>query len=98
MLGKLSVPGRFTNLDESRARPNIAYSRCKWGLFEPFFSRDGPIRLKYCLKWSLNPNQPTNQTSFQFAKLNFRFVRGGRSARLSWVNLQVRGVLQFGCQ
>ena len=65
--------GRFTNLDESRARPNSAYSRCQWGWFEPFFSRDGPIRLKYCLKGSLNPKQPPNR-HYSLQKLNFRFV------------------------
>ena len=34
VLGKLSVPGRPTDLDYSRA-----CSRCGWGLFEHFFSR-----------------------------------------------------------
>ena len=54
-LGKLSAPGRPTNLDNSRARACCAYSRCEWGLFGHFFSRlsfqfsfslslgDGPI-------------------------------------------------------
>ena len=32
MLAKLSVPGRLTDLDESRARVNCACSRCGWGL------------------------------------------------------------------
>ena len=39
VLGKLSVPGRPTNLDESRARAYCACSRCGWGLFGLFFSR-----------------------------------------------------------
>ena len=39
VLGKLSVPGRPTNLNYSRARANCAYSRCGWGLFGHFFSR-----------------------------------------------------------
>ena len=55
VLGKLSVPGRPTNLDNSRARAYCACSRCGWGLFGHFFSRlrflfsfflslgDGPI-------------------------------------------------------
>ena len=55
MLGKLSVPGRPTYLDYSRARAYCACSRCGWGLFGHFFSRlsvlssfslslvDGPI-------------------------------------------------------
>ena len=55
MLGKLSVPGRPTSLDDSRARAYCACSRCGWGLSGIFFSRlsvlfsfslslgDGPI-------------------------------------------------------
>ena len=39
VLCKLSVPGRPTNLDNSRARAYCARSRCGWGLFEHFFSR-----------------------------------------------------------
>ena len=33
VLGKLSVLGRPTNLDNSRARAYCACSRCGWGLF-----------------------------------------------------------------
>ena len=56
VLGKLPVPGRPTNLDCSRARACCTCSRCRWGLFGPFFSRlsflfsfslslgDGPIQ------------------------------------------------------
>ena len=55
VLGKLPVPGRPTNLDDSGARAYCACSRCGWGLFGHFFSRlsflfsfslslgDGPI-------------------------------------------------------
>ena len=39
VLGKLSVPGRPTNLDNSRARAYCACSRCGLGLFGFFFSR-----------------------------------------------------------
>ena len=38
MLGKLPVPGRHTNLDNSRVRAYCACSRCGWGLFGHFFS------------------------------------------------------------
>ena len=38
MLGKLSVPVRPTNLDDSGARAYSAYSRCGWGLFGHFYS------------------------------------------------------------
>ena len=37
MLGKLSVPGRPTSLDDSRARAYCACNRCGWGLFGHFF-------------------------------------------------------------
>ena len=55
VLGKLPVPGRPTNLDDSRARAYCACSRCGWGLFGHFYSQlsflssfslslgDGPI-------------------------------------------------------
>ena len=55
VLGKLSVPGHPTSLDDSRARAYCACSRCGWGLFGQFFSHlsfvfsfslslgDGPI-------------------------------------------------------
>ena len=34
MLAILSVPGRPTDLDESRARVNCACSRCGWGCLD----------------------------------------------------------------
>ena len=55
VLDKLPVPGRLTNLNDSRARAYCAFSGCGWGLFGHFFSRlsflfsfslplgDGPI-------------------------------------------------------
>ena len=67
VLGKLLVPGRPTNLDNSRARTYCACSRWGWGLFGHFFSHLSfflfflPLwetvryRLKYCLKGPLNP-------------------------------------------
>ena len=33
VLGKLTVPGRPTSLDNSRTRAYCACSRCGWGLF-----------------------------------------------------------------
>ena len=38
VLGKLLVPGRPTNLYDSRARACCACSRCGWGLFGHFYS------------------------------------------------------------
>ena len=37
VLGKLSVPGRPTSLDDRRARAYCACSRCEWGLFGHYF-------------------------------------------------------------
>ena len=73
MLGKLSVMGRPTCLDDSRATAYCACSRCGWGLFGHFVSHlsflfsfslswgDARYRLKYCLKGPLIPKQPINQ-------------------------------------
>ena len=36
VLGKLPVPGRPTNLDDSRTRAYCACSACGWGLFGHF--------------------------------------------------------------
>ena len=38
VLDKLPVPGRPTNLDDSRARAYCACSRCGWGWFGHFYS------------------------------------------------------------
>ena len=54
VLGKLSVPGRPTNLDNSRARACCACSsRCRWGLFGHFFSD-----LPFLFSFSLSGRQP----------------------------------------
>ena len=49
VLGKLPVPGRPTNFDDSGARAYCACSRCGWGLFGHFFSR-----LSFLLSFSLS--------------------------------------------
>ena len=85
VLGKLSVLGRPTNLDNNRARAYCAYGRCGWGLFGHFFLSSifslfflplreaARYRLKYCLKGLLNPKQPTNiytlSSSIHFSQL-----------------------------
>ena len=73
VLGKLSVPGRPTNLDLSRARVYCACSRCGRGCLDifslvyhffflsPSLWETARYRLKYCLKGPLSPKQPTNQ-------------------------------------
>ena len=74
VLGKLSLPGRPTNLDFSMARAWCACNRCGWGLFRTFFLSSifslclsssllemARYRLKYCLKGPLSPKQPTKQ-------------------------------------
>ena len=67
VLGKLSVPRRPTNLDNSRARAYCACSRCGWGLFGHFLVSflspsfgDGRHRLKYVSKGRETPktNKP----------------------------------------
>ena len=65
VLGKLSVPGRHTNLDNSRARAYCVSSRRGLGFFGHFFSRlslfflplweMGRYRLKHCHKGTANP-------------------------------------------
>ena len=72
VLGKLSVPRRSTNLDNSKARAYCACSRCGWGrldifllsIFSPFFfalQERARYRLKYCLKGPLRPNKQPNK-------------------------------------
>ena len=72
VMGKLSVPGRPTNLNYSRVRAYCAYSRCGWRLFGHFFLSSiisllspslwetARYRLKYCLNGPLSPKQSTN--------------------------------------
>ena len=77
VLGKLSVPGRPTDLDNSRAMA----IRAGGGCLDIFFSRlpflspslweTARYRLKYCLKGLLNPKQPTKSCAFILASLRF---------------------------
>ena len=72
VLGKLSVLGRPTSLDYSRARAYCACSRCGWGCLDilsliylfsflsPSLWETARYRLKYCLKGPLNPKQSTH--------------------------------------
>ena len=53
VLGKLPVPGRPTNSDNSRTRAYSACSRCGWGLFGHFFSR-----LLFLTSFSLSGRRP----------------------------------------
>ena len=73
VLGKLPVPGRPTNLDNSRARAywlavgagggclDIFLWSIVFSLLSPSLSETARYRLKYCLKGPLSPKQPTNQ-------------------------------------
>ena len=77
VLGKLPVPVRLTNFDQSRARAFYACSRCRWEFLDIFsliyyFSFLSPslwetarYRLKYCLQGPLSPKQPNNQPTNQ---------------------------------
>ena len=72
VLGKLSVPGRPTSLDDSRTRAFCACSRCGWGLFGHFFPHlsflfsfslslgDGPILTEILSQRAVKP-KTTNQ-------------------------------------
>ena len=72
MLGKLPVPGRPTNLDNSRASTTALAVGTGGGCLDIFtlvyhFSflppslwKKARYRLKYCLKGPLSPKQPTN--------------------------------------
>ena len=80
VLVELPVPGRPTNLDNSRARAYCACSRVGvvWTFFlSSIFSlfllplwETVRYRLKYCLKGLLNPKQPTNQPLFYSTRGN----------------------------
>ena len=73
VLGKLPMPGRPTHLDHSKARPTALSVGAGGGCLDIFslvyyFSLLSPslwetarYRLKYCLKRTLSPKQPTNQ-------------------------------------
>ena len=75
VLGKLPLPVRPTNLDNSRARACCDCSRCGWGWFGHFFSRlsfpfsfslslgDGPLYIEILSQRAVKlktTNQPTN--------------------------------------
>ena len=83
-LGKLSVLGRPTNLDNSRTRAYCACSRCGSGLFEHFFSR-----LSFLCPFSLCGRRPdienTMLVSFdtQFIRQNQKQRRNGEACRAS---------------
>ena len=73
VVDKLSVPVHPPDMDNSRARAYCACSKCGGGirsffflvchfsLLSPSLREMARYRLKYCLKWPLSPNQPTNQ-------------------------------------
>ena len=96
VLGKLPVPGRPTIWMIVGQGPTALAVGAGGGCLDIFtllflFCSLSPslwetarYRLKYCLKGSLNPKQPTNQSNAN---------GGGRVVRWSWVNFQYRGVL-----
>ena len=89
MLGKLPVPGRLTIWLTVGQGPTVLAVGAGGGCLDIFtlicpFSPLSPslwetarYRLKYCLKGSLNPRQPTNQTIIHFMLDTplFRFVQ-----------------------
>ena len=76
VLGKISVPGRPTYLDNSGARAYCSFSRCGWGYLDIFLSSIFSLSFLYLWEtdivsqWAVKPkttNQPTNQPT----NLNF---------------------------
>ena len=75
VLGKLSVSGCHTNLDDGMARACCDCSRCGWGcldivflssvisLLSPSLLETARYRRKYCLKGPLSSKQPTMELS-----------------------------------
>ena len=84
VLGKLPVPGRPTIWLSVGQGPVLAVVGAGGGcldiftLLYPFFPLSPSLwetaryRLKYCLKWPLNPKQPTNQS---FRQLDVFFAQ-----------------------
>ena len=73
VLGKLTVPGRSTIWITVGQGPTALAVGAGGGCldiftliypFSPSLWETARYRLKYCLKGSLNPKQPTNQLSF----------------------------------
>ena len=72
VLGKLPVPGRSSNLDDSRARAYCACSGCGWGLFGHFyfhlsflssFSLSlGEGQTEIFSQWTVKPKTPNQRT------------------------------------
>ena len=85
VLGKLPVPGRPTNLDESRTRAYCACNGCGWGcldiftlVYHFFFLSPSPwetarYRLKYCLKGPLSPKQPTKYMLYTILRFSISY-------------------------
>ena len=95
VLGKLPVPWRPTNLENSRARAYCACSRCggvvwtyfslvyHFSLLSPSFWGTAQYRLKCCLKGPLSPtNQPTNKSyDAMVTGYNFNFKHEFESSK-----------------
>ena len=116
VLGKLPVPGRPTILITVGQGPialAVGAAGVVWtfllssifSLLSPALWETARYRLKYCLKGSLNPKQPTNQPiisdaiSYPLYNLNTLWNIStvlhsyGQVVRRCWVNFQYRGVL-----
>ena len=86
VLGKLSVPGRPTNLDKIRARAYCACSRrglfghfsliYHFSLLSPSLWETARYRLKDCLKGPLSPKQLTNHYyySYYYFRVNVKII------------------------
>ena len=84
MLGKLSVLGRPTSLDDSREGPialavgagclDIFSLIHLFSFLSPSLWKTARYRLKYCLKGPLNTKQPTNLFSYSCSVRSSRRV------------------------
>ena len=54
VLGKLTVPGHPTELDNGRTRAYCACSRCRWGMFGHFISLVNLFFSSFSLSLSLS--------------------------------------------
>ena len=79
VLGKLSVPGRPTNLERVGQGPSVLavgagggcldiFSLIYHSFLSPSLWETARYRLKYCLKGPFSPKQPTNQPILRQSK------------------------------
>ena len=104
VLGKLSLPRRPTNLDNSRVKACCVCSRCGWGLFGHFFLSStiylfspslGDGLIDKILSQRAVKTKTTNQSAFLFVPVNIRY----RIPDISVRSISMKAVLlQYFCR